>query len=108
MTRLAACVALMMPLLADAQTPAPAAATQNPSPMVEATRTHERLSRSELGGVMRSFVGPAGKAVELWVPDQARNRDTVDLVVHFHGAAWLPQQAVARLKTPAVATVVNL
>ncbi|HET6761755.1 MAG TPA: hypothetical protein VFH13_06620, partial [Gemmatimonadaceae bacterium] len=81
---------------------------QNPSPMVEATRTHERLAQRELGGATRSFLGPAGKAVELRIPDQARTRDTVDLVVHFHGAAWLPQQAVARLGTPAIAAVVNL
>lgn len=101
-------VLLRVPPLAGAQTPAPAAATQNPSPMVEATRTHERLAQRELGGAMRSFLGPAGKAVELWIPDQARTRDTVDLVVHFHGAAWLPQQAVARLGIPAIAAAVNL
>jgi hypothetical protein len=108
MTRLFEGVVLLMPVLSGAQTPAPPAATQNPSPMVEATRTHERLSPRELGGLVRSFVGPAGKTVELWVPEQARNRDTVDLVVHFHGAAWLPQQAAARLKTPATAAVINL
>ena len=94
--------------VAIAQTPAPPAASQNPSPMVEATRTHERLAPRQLGGAMRSFVGPAGNAVELFVPHEARRRDAVDLVVHFHGAAWLPQQAVATLDRHTVAAVVNL
>jgi hypothetical protein len=96
------------PSLAAAQAPAPPVAAQNPSPMVEATRAHERLTPKELGGVRRSFVGVAGKAVEVFVPRAAQMRDVVDLVVHFHGAAWLPQQAVAGLGSHAVAAVVNL
>ena len=38
----------------------------------------------------------------------ARVRDGADLVVHFHGAAWLPQQAVADAAPDALAAVVNL
>jgi hypothetical protein len=94
--------------LAAAQTPAPPPALQNPSPMVEETRAHERLVSRELRGVRRSFPGPAARPVELLVPDQARTRDVIDLVVHFHGAAWLPQQAVAGLDDHTVAAVVNL
>jgi hypothetical protein len=109
-TPLLVAVALIgRPSLAAVQTPAPPAAPQNPSPMVEATRVHERLSPRQLEGVMRSFVGPAGKTVELFVPNDARSRDTVDVVLHFHGAAWLPQQAVAGLSSRhLVAGVVNL
>lgn len=87
-------------------TPPPAAA-QNPSPMVEATRAHERLTQKELGGTTRSFSGPAGKPVELWIPDDAKAHDAFDLVVHFHGAAWLPEQAVAGRENT-VAAVLNL
>lgn len=90
-----------------AQAAPPAAAAQNPSPMVEATRTHERLVEKELGGTHRSFSGPAGKPVELWIPDDAKTHDSFDLVVHFHGAAWLPEQAVARRRN-SVAAVLNL
>ena len=96
------------PSVAAAQATVPPAAAQNPSPMVETTRAHERLAQRELGGTTRSFVGPANRPVELWVPADARTRDTVDLVVHFHGAAWLPEQAVARLGGRRVAAVVNL
>lgn len=76
--------------------------------MVETSRAHERLSQRELGGVQRSFVGPGAKPVEVWIPDRVRRRDVFDLVLHFHGAAWLPQQAVAALGGPTVAAVMNL
>lgn len=100
------------PSLTAAQTPAPALAPppapQNPSPMVEHTRVHERLTPRDLGGAKRTFAGPMGKPAELWVPDRARASDSLDLVIHFLGAAWLPEQAVAGLTYPTVATVVNL
>ncbi len=101
-------LAIMCYSSAAAQSSAPPAASQNPSPMAEATRTHERLAPKVLGGAMRSFVGPAGRPVEVFVPDRARTRDVVDLVLHFHGPAWLPEQAVAEIGDHTVAAVVNL
>ena len=110
--RIAALVVIAGPLLAAAQTPAPPAASpaasQNPSPMVETTRTHERLAPKELGGTTRTFIGPAGKPVEILVPDHAKLRDAFDLVVHFHGAAWLAEQAVAGIDDHTVTAVVNI
>jgi hypothetical protein len=96
------------PVALEAQAQPPAAASQNPSPMVEQTRRHERLAPRPLGGTIRTFAGPGAKPVEVWIPDRARTRDAVDVVVHFHGAAWLPEQAVAGLGGHAVAAVVNL
>lgn len=81
---------------------------QNASPMFETTRAHQRLTPGALGGTARSFPGPAAKPVELWVPDRARSRNAFDVVIHFHGAAWLPQQAVAALRSRTVAVVLNL
>ena len=98
-----------MPLSATAlMVSAVIAVQQNPSPMVEGTRAHERLTQKALEGTTRSFVGPGARPVELWIPDRGRISGAVDLVVHFHGAAWLPQQAVSGLGTPSVAAVVNL
>jgi len=109
MTEVIATVALTGRLsLVAAQVPTPPTASQNPSPMVEETRSHERLAQRELGGIHRSFVGPADKPVELWVPERARAREVFDLVIHFHGAAWLPEQAVADLDDRTVAAVVNV
>ena len=76
--------------------------------MAEETRAHERLAQRPLGGSSRSFPGPAGKPVELWMSDGVKSRSAGDLVIHFHGAAWLPQLAVAERRTNTVAAVVNL
>lgn len=96
------------PAVAAAQVPTAPAASQNPSPMVELTRKHERLTPKQLAGITRTFPGPEGKPVELWVPDRARKGDVVDLVVHFHGAPWLPEQAVAALGGHTAVAVLNL
>ena len=86
----------------------PPPAAQNPSPMVEHTRRHDRLVPRLLAGTMRSLPGPLGRPIELWTPPNAGRGGTVDLVIHFHGAAWLPQQAVASLKAPSAVAVLNL
>lgn len=76
--------------------------------MVDYTRAHERLVRRALGGTTRTFEGPAGKPVEMWIPDAARSHDTVDVVIHFLGTAWLPEQAVADAAPGAIVVVLNL
>ena len=93
---------------AAAQAPAAPAASQNPSPMVETTRAHERLTPREPAGAVRSFVGPGGRSVALFLPAGGQTPESADLIVHFHGAAWLPEQAVARLGGTSVVAVVNL
>jgi hypothetical protein len=96
----------VIPWAAGAQISAPSPATQNPSPMAESTRAHDRLTPHELGGTRRTFVGPLGKPVEVWIPDGLRP-DDARLVVHFLGAPWLPEYAVSRIPNT-VAAVVNL
>jgi hypothetical protein len=76
--------------------------------MVEATRAHERLTPQKPTGEIRSVIGPGGKPLEVMVPTAARITDAIDLVIHFHGAAWLPHQAVAGLRGHPVSVVVNL
>ena len=97
---------LAMRLSAAAQVTPPA--TQNPSPMTEETRAHERLAQSVLPGTRRTIAGPTGGTVDVYVPALDHARDAVDLVVHFHGEAWLPHQAVAFLGDHAASAVVNL
>jgi len=106
-------VALLWPLQSMLAQGVPVAPVSQPtpqqaSPMLESTRVHERLTPRALGGGVRSFNGPTAKPVELWVPDRVWSRDAFDVVVHFHGAAWLPEQAVAALGTRTVAVVLNL
>lgn len=97
---------LSVPAMAAAQESTPPPAPQNPSPMVEHTRAHERIPERELAGISRTFEGPLGKPVTVFIPASARNAKALRLVVHFHGSAFLPQFAVSRLKGGyAVATV---
>ena len=89
-----------------AQGPPPA--SQNPSPMAETARAHERLTQRPFEGTAKSFNGPAGRSVEVFVPKRVRGGAVTDLVIHFLGASWLPAQAVESLKAPTVVAVVNL
>lgn len=77
--------ALIIALVAVACTTAPKPSPQNPSPTVDLTRVHERVQRVEvtstkIEGVLARPVDVAG--------------DGDDLLIHFHGASWLPMQSV--------------
>ncbi|MCE9602571.1 MAG: hypothetical protein K8S21_10240 [Gemmatimonadetes bacterium] len=101
---------IALPAAVRAQRPTPPPASQNPSPMSETTRAHERLRQREVTGTARSFVGPAGRPVSVRVPVGAGAGAAagLDLVIHFHGAAWIPEQAVADAGDGAVVAVLNL
>lgn len=84
-------------LHAQAAVPPPPA-PQNPSPMVEHSRAHERIAPRELAGTKRTFAGPLGRPVELFVPASVgRRSDSLSLVVHFLGGAFVPEYAVSQL-----------
>lgn len=105
------CAAACVPAAPSSPAPsgsAPAPAAQNPSPMVETTRPHERLAPRPLSGATVTFDGPAGRPVSVHVPTSVTQRGASSLVIHFHGAAWLPQQAVAAHGDSAITAVVNL
>ena len=76
--------------------------------MVEHTRAHERIEPRELAGVRRSFDGPLGKPVDVFVPERARHATALDLVIHFHGGAFIPEYAVSELGGNVAIAVVNL
>jgi len=76
--------------------------------MVEHTRAHERIEPRELAGVRRSFDGPLGKPVEVFVPASARKSAPIDLVIHFHGGAFIPEYAVSQLAGNVAVATVNL
>jgi hypothetical protein len=74
--------------------------SQNPSPMVEYTRSHERLQRET----------PAGRREQLelgtlFVPAKLKLRTQTPLFIQFHGGTWLPEVAAARLGDTAVITI---
>ena len=91
-----------------AQTPVVPPAAQNPSPMVESTRAHTRLPQQEPPGARRTFTGPLDKPVQVFVPAKAAKARTVHLVIHFHGASFIPETAVARLGRDYISATVNV
>ncbi len=73
---------------------------QNPSPMVEHTREHRRLTQEM----------PPGRRVglglgTLFVPERVKNTQGVRLLFFFHGGDWLPEVAVAHQRKMAVVSV---
>jgi hypothetical protein len=94
---------------AGGQTPTvPPPATQNPSPMVEHSRAHVRLSNQEPPGIRRTVSGPLDRPVQVFVPLGTKVDRPLHLVVHFHGAAFVPETAVSRLGSPFVSATVNI
>jgi hypothetical protein len=81
---------------------------QNPSPMVESTREHGRIEDRELPGVRFAIDGILAKPVEVYVPEKAREAADLKLLVHFHGAAFVPMYAVNVSKTPFAVAAVHL
>ena len=94
--------------MGGAQGVVPPPAPQNPSPMVEHSRAHERIELRTLAGEKRTFVGPLAKPVELFIPAGTSHADALHLVVHFHGSPFMPEYAVSQLGGDHVVAVVNL
>jgi hypothetical protein len=74
--------------------------SQNPSPMVEHTRSHPRLKQET----------PAGRREPLalgtlFLPAKLKLKHTAPLVIHFHGGTWLPEVAAAREGKTAVISI---
>ena len=72
--------------------------SQNPSPMVEHTRAHPRLSEDH----------PAGRREKLeigtlFIPAKLKLKNNTPLLLHFHGGAWLPEVAAIRVNTAVIA-----
>ncbi|MBI3569269.1 MAG: hypothetical protein HY084_13805 [Gemmatimonadetes bacterium] len=87
---------------------APAPAAQNPSPMQEHTRRHERLAQRDDDGVRVDITGVLPKAVELFIPRRVLGAPTADLDIHFMGATWVPRRAVAAMDRPVIVAATYL
>lgn len=65
---------------------------QNPSPMVETARAHERVERRELPGIRFDVEGVLPRPVRVYAPE-APEPGAARLVVHFHGAPYVAEAA---------------
>jgi hypothetical protein len=76
--------------------------------MQEHTRVHERLPEKPLDGISFEIPGILPKSVSVFVPPSVGRGEPFDLLVHFHGAAFVVNTAVSRLDQPMVGVSVNL
>jgi hypothetical protein len=91
-----ACVLLLvdLPIRLTAQL------AQNPSPMVEHTRAHPRLTETHPPGLRQKLT-----LGTLFVPEKLQGKRRVNLLLFFHGGDWLPEVAVAQQRSMTVITV---
>jgi hypothetical protein len=98
-TRLSRAGTVVLTVLACLRTsPALAQQPQNPSPMVEHTRAHPRLTKES----------PPGQRIPLtlgtlFLPETLKREGKVPLFIHFHGATWLAEVAAAARSTAVIA-----
>lgn len=81
---------------------------QNPSPMVESTRRHERIVPREHEGLRFELAQLFFKPIEVFVPRQSQKATTLDLLLHFHGAGFITQEAAAKYRGALAAVTINL
>jgi len=76
--------------------------------MQEGIRRHERLVEGARPGTTLPVSLPGGARGDLYVTKAARGQRTVDVLVHFHGAAWIPQQSAEARGTPMAVVSLSL
>ena len=96
------CLSAIEVLLVGSCRHAPPPAGQNPSPMVDFTRAHERLQKHTIEGLQFA----AGRA-EVLITPAASTAGSADLVIHFHGASWLPFQSALSTNRALAVAVLN-
>src|SRR6266849_1910126 len=93
------CYIAFLLVLACAHPPKPA--PQNPSPMVELTRAHERLQKTAIEGEQFKV-----EHAEILITPRAAAAGEADVLIHFHGSSWLPFQAAMSTGRPLVVAAV--
>jgi hypothetical protein len=69
---------------------------QNPSPMTDETRKHERIEQKEYAGIRFELREMFSKPVQFFVPKKSLKAKTFDLLIHFHGASYVTEYAATK------------
>ena len=80
---------------------------QSPSPMEEHIRKHDRIIDTISTGKQIILEDILSKPITLYIPEALENAIQFDILIHFHGAAFVPKHAVNQLHKPIVLAVVN-
>jgi hypothetical protein len=90
----------------------PVPRAQNPSPMVERARRHERVQPGQPPGIAFTIDSVLPRPVDVFIPDRPAAGTAVSdertLLIHLFGASYVPMHAVASAPGRYVLAVVNL
>jgi len=84
------------------------ASSQNPSPMVEHTRSHGRVEQKVYPGVAFEQNGMFAKPVQVFIPQKSRKKKNLDLLIHFHGASYVTQFAATKYRGDLIGVTLNV
>ena len=73
---------------------------QHPSPMVDYTRPHERIPLDSIVDSVFTLRLSPNLQGTLYLPPKWKNRDSLSLLMHFHGGSRVAQHAVAQQTEP--------
>ena len=82
--------------------------SQNPSPMVEYSHTHERIDKEEFSDRSIFIENILSKPIEVYIPNQKIDNDSLSPLIHFHGSSYVPIYAVEQSEKQFVLATVNL
>lgn len=75
--------------------------------MEENVRTHERIEEKEYPGLVFKLNNVLKKPIDIYIPERLKQFDSVDLIIHFHGASYVAMNAVHNSEKNLVLAVVN-
>ncbi|TFG94956.1 MAG: hypothetical protein E4H13_14080 [Calditrichales bacterium] len=81
---------------------------QYPSPMQESVRAHQRVPQDSVQRQTIEIDAGLSRNVILYISQLAEDADSLRLLIHFHGAAYVPIYAVERDGRPWVVLSVHL
>lgn len=82
--------------------------SQNPSPMVEFTRVHERITQKTYKGLDLIIKDLFTKPIEIFISEKSLHYNQYDLLIHFHGDGNIVKYAAERYNGNIIAVDINL
>jgi len=83
-------------------------ASQNPSPMVDFTRTHERITQKDYKGLDFTISDLFTKPIEIFIPEKSLSSSQYDILIHFHGGSDIVKYAAEKYNGNIIAVDINL
>ncbi|MFT7033925.1 MAG: hypothetical protein ACJA2S_002434, partial [Cyclobacteriaceae bacterium] len=82
--------------------------SQNPSPMVESIRPHDRVDGSNCLGQRTTLTDIFDNPVQLFIPAHLSKNDSIDLLIHFHGSSTVTEWLGCDADKNVVIATINL